>query len=316
MARGRMLNKNVATDEKVQLLSDISALLYTLLIPFQDKSGRFYANPSIIKGNIVPYRKSFTLRRIGLCLKEIEAVGLVFIYGKDRQYMQFKGFLKNNKPHPHEAESTIPSQEDVGRMSGECRVNLDELNLDKIRLDKSSHAEEIVDDSGKQAKMLLDFFFNKYLEYRKVKYIVKGAKDMKLLKTLLKDLTLEQIQSLMEQFFKFQDDFLSRTDYGIGVFFGMINKLRQVEQAVVAKEEKVEAYDVRAEEEAVRRQREEVQQKKDNALLEALSEEERIRVLGEAEAELRKVYGSEGVITQTIIKIEAIKLLKAGKKPF
>ena len=316
MARGRMLNKNVATDEKVQSLSDISALLYTLMIPFQDKSGRFYANPNIIKGTCVPYRKSFTLRRIGLCIKEIEGAGLIVVYGKYRQYMQFNGFLKNNKPHPHEAESTIPSQEDVMTLTGKCRVNLDELNLDKIRLDESSVPEEKEDDTGKNAKILLDYFFNKYLDFRKVKYVVKGKKDTENLKTLLKTIPFDELHSLIDDFFLFQDDFLPKTDYGIGVFYSIINKLRQNHQVVEQKTESVDMNEIRMQVEEQRRQREMLKDKKDNEFFASKPKEEQEKALMDAEIELKKKYGDDAVIQPSMIKIEAIKILRSGKKPF
>ena len=108
MAKGRMIAKDITVDKNVNALSDKSALLYTWIIPFLDREGRFFALPEQIKGMIVPYRSTFNIKIIEKCLDEMVACNLIRVYGSNKEYMMCKGFLKHNKPHPHEPESQIP----------------------------------------------------------------------------------------------------------------------------------------------------------------------------------------------------------------
>ena len=108
MAKGRMIAKEIAIDKNVNELSDKSALLYTWIIPFLDKEGRFYALPEQIKGHIVPYRKTFSLKVIEDCLAEMVSCNLIRVYGENKEYLVCKGFLTHNKPHLHEPDSKIP----------------------------------------------------------------------------------------------------------------------------------------------------------------------------------------------------------------
>jgi len=107
MAKGRMIARAIVKDPAVAKLSDKAALLYTWLIPFLDRQGKFYALPCEIKGEIMSRRPTFTLSVIEKCLKEID-VELGRIYGKNREYIVLKGFLNHNNPHPHEPKSDIP----------------------------------------------------------------------------------------------------------------------------------------------------------------------------------------------------------------
>lgn len=109
MAKGRMLSRDIASDEDIRKLSDDSYIVYVSMIPFIDREGRFFANPGVIKGYCLPYRDRFTLKKIEKCLLEIEKNNIIRIYGDNWEYSYFKGFLKHNKVHPNEAASVIPS---------------------------------------------------------------------------------------------------------------------------------------------------------------------------------------------------------------
>jgi hypothetical protein len=108
MAKGRMVAKEIAIDKNVNGLSDKAALLYTWIIPFLDREGRFFALPEQIKGHVVPYRKNFTLKIVQQCLQEMVSYNLIRIYGENKEYLFCKGFFNHNKPHPNEPQSQIP----------------------------------------------------------------------------------------------------------------------------------------------------------------------------------------------------------------
>ena len=127
-----MLNKKIAMDEKVATLSDKAALLYTWIIPFLDREGKFYATSVIIKGQVMPFRHNFSLTCIAQLVSEIEKAGLITVYGKSREYLIYKGFLANNIPHPHEAKSEIPNPDNVSTMSLQCNGQLNGIELNRI----------------------------------------------------------------------------------------------------------------------------------------------------------------------------------------
>ena len=110
MPKGRMLNKKISYDEKIAKLSIESTLLFVFFIPHLDVSGRFFAKSEIIKGTICPYIAELTPRKIQKCLKEMEEMGLIMIYGDgEHKYLQFNGFVKNQKIDKNkEAQSEIP----------------------------------------------------------------------------------------------------------------------------------------------------------------------------------------------------------------
>ncbi|MBE3087719.1 MAG: hypothetical protein IMZ71_01175 [Chloroflexi bacterium] len=94
MAKGRMLLKSVSISQKLAgLPSDSDRLLWTWLLAHLDREGRFYAEPSVVKGHAVPRLKNHTEETITESLERLAAVGLIVLYevNGDRylQYTQF-----------------------------------------------------------------------------------------------------------------------------------------------------------------------------------------------------------------------------------
>jgi hypothetical protein len=95
--------------------------------------------------------------------------------------------------------------------------------------DTNNNDKNEKNDIGTKAKELLDYFFNEHLKKRKLKYLVHGAKDIQLLKTLLKDLTVDNIKDMINRFLDSTDPFISKAGYTIGVFYSQRNKLQENE---------------------------------------------------------------------------------------
>lgn len=72
---------------------------------------------------------------------------------------------------------------------------------------------------------LLDNFSNRYKEKFGTKYMPNFGKDKKLLNTLLKEFSPQELDQLMILFFNSEDKFIKITDYSVGVFYSQINKL-------------------------------------------------------------------------------------------
>lgn len=111
MAEGRMLKRAVSTSRRLaDLKTDSARLLYTWIIPHLDIEGRFYADPAMIKGSVVPRLKSFTEEKIDECLLDMAAVGLIILYKVDGDsYLHLRKFENHqNLRKDKEASSSIP----------------------------------------------------------------------------------------------------------------------------------------------------------------------------------------------------------------
>ncbi len=109
MPQGRMLNKKISNDEKLQNLSAETLLIFTWMIPHLDVKGRILGDPSYLKAKIFPLIDKISPKKIKTALKNLENKNLVIQYGDKIPYVQFKGFFKNQSINPErEAKSEIP----------------------------------------------------------------------------------------------------------------------------------------------------------------------------------------------------------------
>ena len=113
MAEGRMLKRSISDSKRLpELKTDSARLLWTWILPYLDVEGRYYADPDIIKGKIVPRLKTFTVKKVAEYLEDMNRVGLIEIYTVDNErFLQFRRFddhqlgLRKDR----EAPSKIPN---------------------------------------------------------------------------------------------------------------------------------------------------------------------------------------------------------------
>lgn len=125
MAEGRMLKRVIATSKKLSLVkTDSARLLYTWLLPFLDVNGCYYAEPEIIKGNIVPRLKTFDEKNIQEYLDDLNSLGLISVYNfENEHYLKLTNFLEHQCIYrDREAKPTIPTPELLMRRSGVTHV--------------------------------------------------------------------------------------------------------------------------------------------------------------------------------------------------
>jgi hypothetical protein len=112
MAKGRMLNKKISRDEKVNSLSSVkSQLIFTWIIPHLDKNGCFHGDSSAIKALVFPSNRFISARQINKSLQEFAAKLLIVRYNvQGISYIHYPNFDKNqpNLRKDREAESDIP----------------------------------------------------------------------------------------------------------------------------------------------------------------------------------------------------------------
>ena len=102
MARGRMINRRIATDQNFNKLTIEAQWFFMRMLPFMDDHGRLSGNLFRLKCEVIPSHPE-TDKKIRTLLEEIAGVGLI-IWEEDLT-VQFNGFYKNQKIGHKPAES-------------------------------------------------------------------------------------------------------------------------------------------------------------------------------------------------------------------
>jgi len=125
MAKGRMLNKKISLDEKVNQLScDTARLLFTWMIAHLDQNGCFYADPNIVKNLVFPRRDDLKIKKIAQILDEFDALGLIQRYKLNEEPYLYYPHFEQNQPglrKEREAKSDIPLPDKDGLNPTDCR---------------------------------------------------------------------------------------------------------------------------------------------------------------------------------------------------
>ena len=100
MARGRFINKTVATDNKVAVLTEVygpwATLFHHRIIAFLDVNGNMRADPFWLKANLFPIDDGVSPDDCRNFSDHLTAVGLAVSYVVDNiRYLHFPNFLKN-----------------------------------------------------------------------------------------------------------------------------------------------------------------------------------------------------------------------------
>lgn len=75
-------------------------------------------------------------------------------------------------------------------------------------------------------KIFIDFYHDEFKKAFNTTPIIQSGKDATITKSLLKTISLEELQILLQKFFDSEDSFIQGSGYTIGVFNSQINKLR------------------------------------------------------------------------------------------
>lgn len=93
MARGRMMDRRISKSKKLaKLKTDKARLLYHMIYPHVDSSGRYSGDPLDIKEDCVP-RLKYPVKKIVECLLDLDDVELITLYAiKGIAYFQIERF--------------------------------------------------------------------------------------------------------------------------------------------------------------------------------------------------------------------------------
>lgn len=139
-----MLNKKISYDEKVSRLSLKSKLLFTWMIAHLDKKGRFFADPNIIKGQIIPFVNEISSKEIPKLLDEMSNHSLINLYEvSGHKYLEYIGFHKNQTINEdREGESMIP-ESTPDQLQSNSGVTQDQLTANiNININKREYKRE------------------------------------------------------------------------------------------------------------------------------------------------------------------------------
>ncbi len=180
MAEGRMLKKAISTSRKLaELNTDSARLLYTWLIPFLDVEGRYYGDPDIIKGSIVPRLKTFNSDNIKEYLEEMYEKGLILWYKVDGdRYLQFTCFAKHqNINKDREAKSIIPSppnnltfNEDKNEIKSIIKDEVSTLSKSTLPEDTIDKNKEVNISKDEKKNLNNDNFLKLENHFKKISY--------------------------------------------------------------------------------------------------------------------------------------------------
>ena len=159
MAKGRMLNRKIATDEKFNALNVKDQWLYMRMLPFMDDYGRMTGNLFELKYQVIPSCDLDT-NQIQDSLMNMQQHDL--IYFKKDECIQFRGFNKNQKIGHRKAESLYPDiSEDTDKDDERSEKvvkgqnNIIEDNIIEKNKTKSYRAKP------KDLEMVIDYFKKK-----------------------------------------------------------------------------------------------------------------------------------------------------------
>ena len=170
MADGRMLKRAVSDSKKLsELKTDSARLLWTWILPYLDIEGRYFADPDLIKGKIVPRLKTFTPDLISGYLEDMNRVGLIQLYESDgEKYLQFRNFhLFQKLRKDKEAESKIPTPDLLPTYSG---LTPPQDKIREVKISKANRDQLPAVDNSEKPKDAFLINLKELLEKTKDKY--------------------------------------------------------------------------------------------------------------------------------------------------
>jgi hypothetical protein len=117
MPRARLIKPDFFFDEELAELPSDAQLLFVALWMAADREGRLEDKPRVIKAKIFPFGRGDVPELLKM-LADSDFILRYQIEGK--RYIQIRSFLKHQKPHSREADSTIPAP--PGQCIGSARA--------------------------------------------------------------------------------------------------------------------------------------------------------------------------------------------------
>lgn len=149
MARKRMIDPSIWSDEKLGLLTPLHRLLFIGLFSNADDEGRLPGHPNYIKSLIFPYDNDITPQYVETMLNDLNSKGLILTYMVNGQrYIQVVNFLKYQKINrPTPSKIPPPPVETTVKNATTC-FNESSLNTHGVLIEHSLNTHEIVTEDS------------------------------------------------------------------------------------------------------------------------------------------------------------------------
>jgi len=249
MARGRMISKSLSTSERraalhhvVPKLAEFCQAVYPLLLAHADDWGCQQGDVFTIK-HLVDPTSPRKLTEFELALMALHNVGLITWYQADGKWWVYvRGFAAHQQLHGNERRTRTspeppenPSNFDIpaqlrsnSRKSPDVRSKRTELKrTEPIRsedLGADAPAEDMDPDLGagavtaKDVGAFLKRFCELYSQHRHgARYLVKRHKDVPNVRLLLRTYEPRRLEKLVVVLLRTDDEWIERTDRGIGI---------------------------------------------------------------------------------------------------
>lgn len=176
----RIIRESICTSETLNLLSDFEERFWHRLIVNCDDFGRFYANPSILRGKLFPLSDGKTKKDMLDALNKLASVGLVELYTVDgKPFLHVAKWSKYQRtrakvskfPAPEDGTISNKNQEEGQNFSqaescdSTCCQMTSNVAVFECECEKrESRSEGVVDARARALDSAVSAVFNAYFE--------------------------------------------------------------------------------------------------------------------------------------------------------
>ena len=157
MAKGRMINRTIATDKNVNSLKVEDQWLFMRMLPFIDDHGRMTGNIFEFKYQIIP-SSNWSEEHIRNSLNRISKANLIYFI--ENKAIQFRGFFKNQKIGHKPANSLYPDIAKGGEIAIERMIKMvkesNNIIEDNIKESNSIKTKRSYKDIPQDENMVID----------------------------------------------------------------------------------------------------------------------------------------------------------------
>lgn len=196
-------------------LPDKAKLIYAEISALSNKTGQCWASDTYFAKLY-----SCTRQTVNSNISILKDKGYIVIFGeREKRMISIQGVVKKILQGCQENLTRSCQENLTHNSSNKDFKDLDLNNKINKRLDEKEHSSSPKFNN-------LGYFMNIFKEKRGLEYIGKPAKDGKLLKTLRTRISEDEYKSLLTRFFNSDNDFIKKSDYGVGMFVSQIDRLR------------------------------------------------------------------------------------------
>ena len=144
----RIIKESICTSEDIARLSRDAEILFYRLIVNADDYGRYFGNPSIVKGNCFPLRSdAIASEQVNAWLDELHDAGLLIRYeAEGRQYIQFCKWDKHQTIRARKSKFPSPASNCKQMQADASKCPRNPIQSNPIRIQSESNPNDDDED--------------------------------------------------------------------------------------------------------------------------------------------------------------------------